>query len=118
MATGPISAVIIHVADVAEGLNWYQRAFPNAERRWLKDQCFEFLDLEGVRIEVVQEDSKVSAGPAGTVVYWSVPDFAEALDRLAELGANLYRGPMHIEDGEKMCQVQDPWGNCVGIRGK
>ena len=118
MPFGPISAVMIHVADVAEGLTWYQKAFPNAARMSINDQGFECLELEGLRIEVVPEDSKVSAGPAGTVVYWSVPNFAEALDRLEGLGATLYRGPMHIEEGKTMCQVQDPWGNCLGIRGK
>jgi len=24
---------------------------------------------------------------------------------------------MLIENGEAMCQVQDPWGNCIGLRG-
>ncbi|MDY0831642.1 MULTISPECIES: VOC family protein [unclassified Pseudomonas] len=32
------------------------------------------------------------------------------------LGATLYRGPMKIEGGEWMCQVRDPWGNCIGLR--
>lgn len=118
MSSGPISAVMIHVADVAQALSWYQTAFPNATRRKINDPDFEFLELEGLRIELVPADCKVSAGPAGTVVYWWVPNFAESLDRLESIGASLYRGPMLIEDGMKMCQVQDPWGNCIGIRGK
>ena len=60
-----------------------------------------------MRIEIVKADEKVSAGPSGTVVYWQVENLA----------AKLYRGPMNIENGEAMCQVQDPWGSCIGLRG-
>jgi len=55
--------------------------------------------------------------PRGTVVYWRVAEFDEALAHLLGVGATLYRGPMAIEDGQLMCQVQDPWGNCLGLRG-
>ena len=63
-------------------------------------------------------DEKVGAGPCGTVVYWSVPDLDAALSWLQDHGATLYRGPITIEGGQRMCQVQDPWGNCIGLRSK
>lgn len=31
--------------------------------------------------------------------------------------AALYRGPIGIEAGQRMCQVRDPWDNCIGLRG-
>lgn len=40
-----------------------------------------------------------------------------ALAHGERLGAVRYRGPMQIEPGVWMCQVQDPWGNCLGLRG-
>ena len=40
-----------------------------------------------------------------------------ALRHFEGLGAIRYRGPMAIEDGQRMCQVRDPWGNCIGLRG-
>jgi putative transposase len=75
------------------------------------------LRKANLRIELVPSDDKVASGSAGSVVYWSVPKFAAALRELLALGAVLYRGPMHIEHGQSMCQVQDPWGNCIGLRG-
>jgi len=36
---------------------------------------------------------------------------------LEKLGASLYRGPMPIEDGLGMCQLADPFGNLLGLRG-
>ena len=113
-----VVAVMVHVSNPAEGLRWYERAFAGATRKTVRDPEFEFLEVDGVRIEVVQADSKVSSGPAGTVVYWSVDNFDLALDRFLALGATLFRGPMLIEDSQRMCQVRDPWGNCIGLRGK
>ncbi|HSI56007.1 MAG TPA: glyoxalase/bleomycin resistance/dioxygenase family protein [Ideonella sp.] len=113
----PIAAVLIHVADTAAGLDWYQRAFPQAVRRRPEGFDFELLQLGSVAIEIVPADAKCASGPAGSVVYWWVDDLRQAVGRMQQLGAPLYRGPMAIEDGLGMCQVRDPWGNCIGLRG-
>ena len=109
--TGAIAAVMIHVADPAEALNWYEQAFAGAARCLLPDTDFEYLDYGGVMLELVPADAKVASGAAGSVVYWQVPDFAAALARFQSLGAELYRGPLDIEGGQRMAQVRDPWGN-------
>lgn len=113
----PVAAILIHVADIAAGLDWYQRAFPEAIRTPIGETGFVFLNLHGIGLEIVPADAKVASGAAGSVVYWSVPDFDAALRHFEEIGAVLYRGPMDIEAGLTMCQVRDPWGNCVGLRG-
>lgn len=114
---GPIAGVMIHVGDVAAAQTWYQQLLPGARRCTLPDTGFECLRHQGVQIELVLADARVSAGAAGSVVYWQVDDFDAALDRALRLGATLYRGPLQIEQGERMAQVRDPWGNCVGLRG-
>ena len=110
---------MIHVSDVTAALDWYARAFPQAVRKKLAMAMFEFdyLDVDGVMLELVPADEKVGAGASGSVVYWKVPDFDLALAQFQATGATLYRGPGDIEDGQRMCQVQDPWGNCIGLRG-
>lgn len=113
----PIAAVMIHVAEISAGLAWYQSAFPNASRSTLVGTDFEVLTIAGVQIEIVLADDKVASGPRGVVVYWKVPDLMEALGHMQRIGAKLYRGPMGIEHGLGICQVQDPWGNCLGLRG-
>ncbi len=110
-------AIMIHTAEPAAALGWYARAFPDAVLRRLHAPDFSYLQLGAVRLEIVASDEKVSSGPAGTVVYWSVADLGAALSRLQALGGTLYRGPMAIEDGLALCQVQDPWGNCIGLQG-
>jgi len=112
-----IAAVMIHVPDWKEGLAWYQRAFPAAKKFSLPEFDFEGLELNGIKIEVVNADEKVGVGTYGLAVDWEVENFDDAFKHLTGLGAKLYRGPMNIENGWKMCKLKDPFGNLLGLRG-
>ena len=113
----PIAAVMVHVPNPSEALVWYGLAFRDASRRRIATPEFEFLQVGGVQLEFVPADSQVSSGPSGSVVYWRVAQFEEAVAHFQSIGAKLYRGPMKIEANQAMCQMQDPWGNCIGLRG-
>ena len=112
-----IAAVMVHVSEVEAGIAWYERALPTARRESAGEPPFERLAVGEVFIEIVPADSKVSSGASGSVVYWRVAQFESALSHFQAVGATLYRGPISIENGERMCQVLDPWGNCIGLRG-
>ena len=112
------AALLVHVPDVQIGLDWYKKAFPNGQCVFLEEFSLNVLDIDGFTLEIIQSDAKVGAGKFGTVLYWSVPILEEAIDRFAVLGARLYRGPMAIEFGLGMCQLEDPFGNLIGLRGK
>ena len=109
--------VMIHASNWREGLDWYQSIFPGCIRHQETDGEFEFISVGEFAIEVVQADSKVSSGCAGTVVYWQTNDFNARLRFLLSKGATLFRGPMDLKNGVRMCQVLDPFGNPFGIRG-
>lgn len=111
-------AVLIHVPDIALGLDWYQKAFPMAVSSYSSEFDFTILTINGFSIEIVQADEKVSSGKSGTVLYWFVDSLEESLAHFYTLGAKLYRGPMKIEEGFSMCQVEDPFGNLIGLQGK
>lgn len=111
-----IISILVHVPDWRVATEWYAAAFPQATRIRHEPDDFGHLDVEGVALEIVNADSKVASGAAGTVVYWAVDDLQQALRRLEGLGGMLYRGPMEIEGGHWICQVRDPWGNCIGLR--
>ncbi|OCP01743.1 MULTISPECIES: glyoxalase/bleomycin resistance/dioxygenase family protein [unclassified Ensifer] len=115
--TDSVAAILVHVPDTETGLAWYRRAFPAAERQWLEEFDFAYLKVGAVDLEIVQADEKVASGAAGSVVYWSVEDLDRSLAHFEALGALLYRGPIAIQEGLWMCQVRDPWGNCIGLRG-
>ncbi|MEZ9525142.1 VOC family protein [Enterovibrio norvegicus] len=111
-------AILIHVPNISEGLKWYQKAFPEAACVYYSESDFTALEINDISLEIVQADEKVSAGKKGTVVYWLVENLSDKLSSLEELGAKLYRGPMEIENGLTMCQLEDPFGNLIGLRGK
>ena len=111
-----ISVVMVHVPDTDAGLYWYRQAFPAATLQIERDG-FKYLQVDNVAIELVAADSKVTTGAAGSVVYWSTDNFTTRLAELLALGATLYRGPLLLENDLRMCQVLDPFGNPVGIRG-
>ena len=50
-------------------------------------------------------------------MYWQTEDFDARLSFLLSKGATLFRGPMDLKSGVRMCQVLDPFGNPFGIRG-
>jgi predicted enzyme related to lactoylglutathione lyase len=115
--TGIVS-IMMHVPDWKEGLNWYAKAFPDAKHIKLPEFDFECLEINGIRLEIVNADEKVGTGTFGTAVDWEVENFDSAFVHLQKLGAQLYRGPMKIEGGRKMCKFKDPFGNLFGLRGK
>lgn len=115
-------AVLMHVDDINESVRWYLAAFPSADLMESTDEV-KILSVQGFQIEIVRGDDKVSSGKAGTVLYWSVDDLDDVIVRLEWLGAKLYRGPLLVEDGIKkdgfrMCQLEDPFGNLIGFRGR
>ena len=114
----PILAVLVHVPDVAAGLIWYGKAFPESTRKTIaQPQLLHYLDIGGVMLEIVPADEKVTNSAAGSVVYRHTPDFAATLAHFMGVGATLSRGPLDAEYGQQMCQVLDLWGNCIGIKG-
>ncbi|WP_295894013.1 glyoxalase/bleomycin resistance/dioxygenase family protein [uncultured Vibrio sp.] len=112
------AAILVHVPNVTAGVEWYQKAFPTAVATTLTEFDFISLNIDGFLIEVVQEDEKVRSGKQGCVLYWGGENLEQALTHFTELGARLYRGPLDIEEGLSMCQVEDPFGNLIGLRGK
>ena len=62
-------------------------------------------------------DAENGTGTAGQVAYLGVRNFDETRAGLKRAGATLYRGPLDREDGKRMAQFLDPFGNVVGIIG-
>lgn len=111
-----IPSILLHMGDWRTATDWYAQASPGARRVTPPTDDYGHLEMDGVVLEIVNADEKVASGPAGAVVYWAVEDLAAEVEWLESLGAVLYRGPLDIDDGERICQVRDPWGNCIGLR--
>jgi len=108
-------ANLVAVNNIESALKWYQQAFPKS--KLTQSNGFVFLDVDGFALELVPEDEKVASGKFGTVTYWAVSDLNAEIVRFGALGSEVYRGPMAIGGGLGMCQVTDPFGNLIGLRG-
>jgi predicted enzyme related to lactoylglutathione lyase len=108
-------ANMIHVGNVNQALSWYKAAFPGSVLRDVDG--FTFLEMNGFALELVLADIKVGSGKSGSVTYWEVKDLELEMLRFKSLGSLVYRGPMEIGIGVGMCQVTDPFGNLIGLRG-
>lgn len=106
----------VDAPDVA--VQWYQKAFPGAQRTSLPEHGVELLETGGITLELVPGDAKLAAEPAGTVLYWQVSELEPEIDRFKKLGAVLHRGPLAIENNQGMCQMLSPFGSLIGLRGQ
>ena len=60
-------------------------------------------------------DKKVSRDPGGAIVYWAVDNVDGALQRLLDMGAELFQPPRDFGSGFIGASVVDPFGNIFGI---
>ena len=95
---------------------WYSELFEVAPRH-LEEFDFWYLDVGGFVVEFLKADAKSQPGVNGQVCYWAVESFDAFVGRATSLGAVIYRGPIDIEEGRKMAQLKDPFGNVLGVRG-
>lgn len=64
-------------------------------------------------------DDKSPVSTGGSVAYWSVENLKETLNLFIKHGGSLYRGPIEIPETNKgICQIKDPFGNVISLRGK
>lgn len=114
----PAPAVLIHSGDPSASRAWYQRLLDARALHLGEPWNVDMLERSGIQLEFVPADAKVASGAAGSVLYWPMDDFDAARRHAETLGAKLYRGPLDIEDGARMAQFKDPWGNLFGLRGR
>ena len=112
------AAVLIHVPDVDSALNWYQLAFEELILDSHESGQLALLHVNDFSVEIVKADDKVATGKCGSVLYWSISNYDSTITKLIGIGAKLHRGPMAIENGTTMCQIEDPFGNLIGLLGE
>ena len=111
-----LDGIMFIVDEPSVALGWYAKLFA-VEKKTLPEFAFEYLDIGGFVVEFLQSDERSQPGIRGQVGYWSVPQFDRFVGRALQMGASIYRGPIDIDQGRKMAQLCDPFGNLLGVRG-
>jgi predicted enzyme related to lactoylglutathione lyase len=100
--------------DVAKSRAWYKSLF-NLEP--IEDaENFVSFRIGEVNFDITLADSKNPHSTGGTVGYWLVDNIDMVLERVKELGGELYRGPLKVKATNRIImQIKDPMGNVVGF---
>lgn len=107
--------VLMFVPSVRPAAEWYSRVLLLPASFF--DENFAAITVGPAQLCFHTADSKVPPGRAGQVAYWRVDSLSEAMERFKAAGADLYRGPLTIQEGEGICQFADPFGNLFGLVG-
>lgn len=112
-----IKAVFIFTDKPVESASWYSQLFELPIK--IKEDHFCLIQNHEIEFCFHLADSKSPQSTGGSVSYWNVTNFEDALDKALSLGGKTYRGPLQVEDEENrwIAQIKDPNGNIIGIDG-
>ena len=112
-----LHTVYLFVHNVKESSSWYSKVL-NIPLT-IDEDNFGLIKICSSEMCFHPVDDKSPVSTGGSVAYWHVEDLAEASDLFVKHGGSLYRGPIEIpESDEGICQIKDPFGNVIGLRGK
>jgi predicted enzyme related to lactoylglutathione lyase len=112
---GQVTNVFYFVADLEAARDWYAELVGSSPVE-AQPQLVTFM-VGATRLTLHKPDDYNSVSElAGTVAYWGVADVDAVAAWCVAHGAVAHRGPKTIFTGERLCQLQDPFGNLFGIR--
>ena len=117
MFLNKLHTVYLFVHNVKESSSWYSKVL-NIPLTIDEDK-FGLIKIGSNEMCFHPADDKSPVSTGGSVAYWYVEDLVEVSDLFVKHGGSLYRGPIEIpESDEGICQIKDPFGNVIGLRGK
>lgn len=109
-----VERVVFFVGDVEAAVAWYQQVLSGTVER----SRLPTVVAGHVHLGFHPADAQTPAGIGGVVPYCGVESLDGLVQRFVDAGASIYRGPLTIEDGRRICQVRDPFGNVLGLVGR
>ena len=109
-----VGNVFYFVEDLDAAVEWYAARL--GSQPTIRGGALVAFDLGGSRLTLHQVDELNTAGPSGTVPYWTVPDVDAVVAEWTANGAKAHRGPKSVFTGERLCQLEDPFGNLFAVR--
>ena len=116
-----IAQVVVFVEEPSAAASFWAEAL---EAPWRLADGGALVDLGFVELFFHPVDHETTASgeeknPRGgsTVVYLAVEQLDVARTRLLAAGCELWRGPIEIGKGRRICQLRDPFGTIWGLDG-
>ncbi|MFG2564686.1 VOC family protein [Streptomyces sp. NPDC048567] len=117
-----IRAIMIFTADPDTAASWWGKVLDAEVHRDVNENngdVYAWLDIAGIEFGFHPLDEKHNKRGGSPVPYWSVDDVDAARQRLLDAGCTHHRGPLDVGDGtgRRIAQLQDPFGNVIGLDG-
>jgi len=108
------STIRVFSEDVSSSRDWYKSLFGVDPVEDLEG--FVSFKIQNVYFDISAVDLKSPKSEGGSVGYWLVDNLEKLIERSIELGGNVYRGPLRVEETQRtIVQIIDPFGNVVGF---
>lgn len=108
------ATIRIFTDDVPRARDWYKKFLGISPVEDLEN--FVSFKINGTCFDISLADSKSPASAGGSVGYWLVDNLANMIERAIELGGQVYRGPLRVEEVKRtIVQIKDPVGNVIGF---
>ena len=100
--------------DVSKSRDWYMYFFSQDP---VEDtENFVSFKVAGVSLDITSPDAKNPFSCGGSIGYWLVDDLDQVLEKVKELGGEIYRGPLKVTETNRIiAQIKDPFGNVIGL---
>ena len=109
-----VGNVFYFVEDLDAAVAWYAARLQR--QPVVRGGALVAFDVAGSRLTLHMTDELNTSGPSGTVPYWTVPDVDAVVAEWTAHGAKAHRGPKTVFTGERLCQLEDPFGNLFAVR--
>lgn len=106
----------LSVKDLVASKEWYSKALGVSP--WLDTENYVEFRTGQSSLALAPVDEKSPFSKGGQVAYWRVHELESGITHFVSQGAKVYRGPLDIDNGEAICQIEDPFGNIFGLIGK
>lgn len=81
-----------------------------------QEKSFISYRLGNIIVDLILEDDKNPASLGGTIIYFLAESIDMLLEKIKNLGGEVYRGPLVVtEIGKRIIQVKDPTGLVLGF---
>ncbi|MBC7455385.1 MAG: VOC family protein [Massilia sp.] len=105
-----LRTTVYPVGDLAKAKAWFSEVFGKAP--YFDEPFYVGFEIGGFELGLVPDGTP---GTSGATVYWGVDDIDTEVARIVGLGATVHTAAQEVGGGIKVVDLQDPFGNLLGL---
>jgi predicted enzyme related to lactoylglutathione lyase len=107
-----LTTVIYHVDDLQKAKAWYTSL--TGINPYFDEPFYIGFDINGCELGLDPDMQKIKEGNQ-TVIYWSVDDIHEAVEKAIAVGAEIVSPIQNVGGKIQVSTIKDPFGNHIGL---